>query len=363
MDFDSPRARGRAAAIAIAGVLIALAYGVASRFVFETRGNPPGVLVAGYVAMSLCFLFLVPFVLGAVTAFFAPRRSRWRWAGWIGLPLVACMLLMGAVLLLAWEGFLCIAMASPIFLFMSMLGGAAMGGLIAIDESSRAHRSAGVVASLVVLPFVLAPAEGRLRTPEADRVVRTSIAIDADAATVGRQIVRVPAIAPSEQPPARFGRIGVPRPLEATLTHEGVGGVRHARFESGLRFEETVTEWTPGQGFAFDIRVDPDSIGATLDRHVRVGGEYFDVLEGRFSIEPAPRGVVLHLESRHRLTTRFNAYAALWTDAIMRDIHETVCSVVKRRSEASADWSLANGPTATGQGDNQSVGAMATELR
>ena len=44
-------------------------------------------------------------------------------------------------------------------------------------------------------------------------------------------------------PPA----IGLPRPVEATLTGEGVGAIRHASFESGLVFVETVTEWQDGR--------------------------------------------------------------------------------------------------------------------
>lgn len=334
-------ARTRATIVAAAGVLLGLAYGVAARLLFdlEPDGGDHPVLVGGFVAMSIAFLFVVPFALGAVTAFFAPRVSRFRWFGFVLLPIVPCTLLMGAVLLLAWEGMICIALAAPIFLAMAMLGGVAMGVFIVRDERGGGrygHSSIGAVALCVVLPFLMAPAEARVAVPESTRVVLTSIAIDAAAAAVWRQIVRVPAIGESEQPGSLFHRIGIPRPVEATLSHEGVGGVRRARFDSGIEFDETVTEWTEGRGFAFDIRVEPDSIGATLDRHVRVGGEYFDVLEGRFRIEPAERGVVLHLTSRHRLNTRFNAYAGLWTDAIMRDIHRTVCAVVKRRSEAAA---------------------------
>jgi hypothetical protein len=330
--------RTRATLVAAAGVLLALAYGVASRLVFggRTDGSRHPVLVGGYVAMSIAFLFVVPFALGAVTAFFAPRAGRYRWLGWVLLPVAPCALLMGAVLLLAWEGMICIALATPIFLAMAMLGGASMGLFVVLDERKRRRSSAGFATAFAALPFLFAPAEGRVAVPESARVVETAVAVDADAATVWSQIVRVPEIAEAEQPGSLFHRIGIPRPVEATLSREGVGGVRRARFDSGIRFDETVTEWTEGRGFAFDIRVDPDSIGATLDRHVRVGGRYFDVLEGRFAIEPAPRGVVLRLVSRHRLTTRFNAYAGLWTDAIMRDIHRTVCAVVKRRSEALA---------------------------
>ncbi|MET0551826.1 MAG: hypothetical protein ABW221_02240 [Vicinamibacteria bacterium] len=335
--MTSETGRRRARVVAAAGVVLALAYGVASRFVFSghTDANQHPALVGGYVAMSIAFLFVVPAALGAVTAFFAPRTSRYRWLAWVLLPLASCTLLMGVVLLLAWEGMICIALATPIFLAMAMLGGAAMGFFI-VRAERRGRGPAGVVASFALLPFLLAPVEGRLAVPESARVVETSVAIDASGADVWSQIVRVPAIAESEQPGSLFHRIGIPRPLEATLSHEGVGGVRRARFDSGIEFDETVTEWTEGQGFAFDIRVEPDSIGSTLDRHVQVGGAHFDVLEGRFRIQPAARGVVLHLTSRHRLNTRFNGYAGLWTDAIMRDIHRTVCAVVKRRSEALA---------------------------
>lgn len=333
------KTRNRAVGVAAAGVLLGLAYGVAARAVFGSKvdGSQHPLLVEGFVVMSVAFLFVVPFALGAVTAFFAPRTSRYRWLGWVLLPVAPCALLMGVVLLLAWEGAICVALATPIFLAMAMLGGVTTGICIVRDERRYGHSAVGVVALCVLLPFLMAPAEARVAVPESARVVETSVAIDADAAAVWSQIVRVPAIAPAEQPGSLFHRIGIPRPLEATLSHEGVGGVRRARFDSGIRFDETVTEWTPGEGFAFDIRVDPDSIGRTLDRHVRVGGEYFDVLEGRFRIEPAARGVVLHLTSRHRLNTRFNVYAGLWTDAIMRDIHRTVCAVVKRRSEALAE--------------------------
>jgi hypothetical protein len=66
-----------------------------------------------------------------------------------------------------------------------------------------------------------------------------------------------------------------------------------------------------------------------------VGGPYFDVLQGSYRIEPLTRGVRLHLSSEHRLSTRFNPYAALWTDFIMRDTQDYILRIVARRAERS----------------------------
>jgi hypothetical protein len=58
------------------------------------------------------------------------------------------------------------------------------------------------------------------------------------------------------------------------------------------------------------------------------------VLQGEYHIEPiGGHRAVLHLSSRHRLSTRFNAYAGLWSDAIMRDIQQSILLVIKHRSE------------------------------
>ena len=77
--------------------------------------------------------------------------------------------------------------------------------------------------------------------------------------------------------------------------------------------------------------------GATLDPHVTIGGPFFDVLTGTYTIEPLPGGKVrLHLASRHRISTRFNVYSGLWADAIMRSIQDNILEVIRRRCEAEA---------------------------
>jgi hypothetical protein len=114
-----------------------------------------------------------------------------------------------------------------------------------------------------------------------------------------------------------------------------VGGVRHATFERGVRFVETVTTWEPDRRLAFSIEADPATIPAVaLDEHVTVGGPFFDVLNGEYRIEPlSPGRVRLHLRSTHRLSTRFNAYSGLWTDFILSDVQTAILEVLKRRCE------------------------------
>ena len=91
------------------------------------------------------------------------------------------------------------------------------------------------------------------------------------------------------------------------------------------------TGWEP----QFTIAV--DSIPTkTLDQHVTVGGEYFDVLDGTYEIVPlGPGETELRLWSTHRLSTHFNAYASLWTDFVMRQIQGNILEVVRARAEAA----------------------------
>jgi hypothetical protein len=98
-----------------------------------------------------------------------------------------------------------------------------------------------------------------------------------------------------------------------------------------------VTEWQQGRRLRFTIRANTADIPpTTLDEHVTIGGPYFDVLTGTYELEPLPNGGVrVVLVSEHRVSTPFNIYAALWTDAVMRSIQSNILEIIKARAERS----------------------------
>ena len=72
----------------------------------------------------------------------------------------------------------------------------------------------------------------------------------------------------------------------------------------------------------------------TLDAHLTIGGKFFDVLQGTFTIKALnEREAVLHLQSQYRLSTPFNLYAAWWSDTVMRSIQDNILQVIKGRCE------------------------------
>jgi hypothetical protein len=156
----------------------------------------------------------------------------------------------------------------------------------------------------------------------------------------------VPAIDAGELPSSWVRTVGFPRPVEATLSHEGLGGVRHASFTGGLVFTETIDNWDSLHDLSFSIHANTDSIPpTTLDEHVKIGGRYFDILEGEYRLEPLSDGdTLLHLSSRERVSTHFNPYAGFWTDAVMRSIQSSILQVVKQRAEAQVVKTASNAP-------------------
>jgi hypothetical protein len=278
--------------------------------------------------MTIGFLMLMPLAVGFISVFFSERVERRGPVVWLGLPVLTTLALMVGSFVLFWEGIICLTMLLPLALIMSLIGGAA-GAFCA----RRFGKTALVCVAL--LPFVAAPAERWIGSAREIREVETSIVIRATPATVWRQIERVAPIRPEEQRFSWSQKIGFPRPLEATLSGEGTGAVRHATFDGGVLFVETVTVWEPERRLAFDIRADSVNIPPrTLDEHVTIGGPYFDTLQGQYRIEVMDGGrTLLHLSSRHRLSTTFNFYARVWTDAVMRDIQENILYVIRNRCE------------------------------
>jgi hypothetical protein len=279
--------------------------------------------------MSVSFLFLIPFAMGFLSVFLVERKERQPYYVWLLLPWVPVFAGGIAAGLLFIEGLICIAMYLPFALLLGSLGGLLAALMVRVYRSVRGGNA--ITASVLLLPLLVGPWEGRVLRNTQIPTTERSVDIHAPASIVWKNIERVPAIRAEELPDSWTRRIGFPDPIEATLSFEGVGAVRHATFAGNVLFIETVDAWEPDKHLAFSIHAES---APALDEHVRVGGEYFDVLRGDYRIEPLPDGWVrLHLSSQQRLTTDFNWYARLWTNAAMADLQSRILAVIKQRCE------------------------------
>lgn len=310
----------------ILGAVIGFLYGFGLRIL----ANSPS---SHFAVMTMGFTCLMPFAMGCITVYFAEIGEPQRIRAWIFLPWVPLVAALGATMLVLLEGMICVAMFAPLAMILASVGGL-LGGLAArLIRSNRAKRV--TMACVLVLPMVTSPWEKQVLYQYQEREVENVIDIAASPEVIWRNIERVRAIRPDELPTSWSRRIGFPDPVEATLSHEGIGGVRNATFSGKLSFLETVDVWEPRHKLGFTIAAQTDLIPpTTLDEHVRVGGPYFDVLRGEYRLEPLKYGTTrLHLSSRHRISTDFNWYAHLWTDAVMSDLQKRILFVIRRRCE------------------------------
>jgi len=307
-------------------IVTGLAYGLTARLVFGLSALQDFAKV-----MSATFIFFVPIAVGFLSVFFSPQEEGKKFGRWIVLPWAASLLTLASALALLWEGLICVIVWAPLFMVLSSIGGLIAGITRRIDKS---WSKTTALASITLLPFLLAPLEQRLPPSIQYRVAETEIVIDRGPEVVWRHIREVAPIRDEELEGSFSHAIGFPKPIAATLSGEGIGAVRHATFEGGVLFVETVTEWKPMERLSFTIEPDPHIPPTTFDEHVVVGGDYFDVLSGTYRIERlGPNRCRLHLSSRQRLSTHFNAYTQIWTDFFMKDIQNTILRVIKKRCE------------------------------
>lgn len=314
----------------IFSIAIGVIYGVFVRLSFS-QDFSQGVIST----LSIGFMTLVPLAMGALTVFFYERRvGRLTYANAFIQSLRMGFVFLLVVGVLAFELLICLVMATPFFTIIAGVGGMVMLWVLRMARRRTQYKNSPNVVLVILLfaPYFVSPLE-RMFTPQAlIHTVETMLVINATPQTIWQNIIRVPEITSDEQRPSLFQLLGVPRPIEATLNSEGVGGLRYGIFADGVAFNETITLWQPDQAIAFDIVVDtkPQQGGIFSE----IGGPFFDVLGASYELEPLGNGqVVLHLSGTYRLTTNFNGYGQLWIDLIMGDFQNYILSVVKARAE------------------------------
>ena len=319
--------------------LAGAAYGLAMRLAFGLPFFGGQRLDSASDAMLWSFLVLVPLLIGCLTVYFSGGRERnWLYclfAPW--LPVLAFVI--GSALLLI-EGSICIAMALPLFLGVSSLGGLSMWLALKWFRPSST-----VVHSLLLLPLLAGAWERGQPMPTELRTSEASVQIAARPEVIWTLINHANAIQPSEMSSGLAYRIGVPYPQSARTVETPTGRVRKLQWARGVRFDEPISDWQENRYIRWTYSFPPGAIPAdALDEHVVLGGRYADLVDTSYRLTPMNGGTRLDIRVTYRISTNFNWYASVWGKLLVDDAAGTILAFYKNRAEAGAPKILALAP-------------------
>ena len=285
-------------------------------------------IFAGLVSFS--FFVFVPFAIGFIVVYIDSEvslrgRGQHFFAPW--LAIVAFLLTTMALML---EGSICVLIVSPGFLILAGIGGLTAGWL-----RTRQSIQSSTLSVVLLLPIILSPLEAHLPVSTEIKTRVDSVVIDADVATIWRNITIVDQIDESELTFGVARLLGVPRPLEAHMGGSDGEQVRYTKWDKGISFQERIIEWSEQNSMQWEFEFPPGSIPkGTLDDHVAIGGEFFDLIGGGYTLTPQESGKVeLTLTTAYRVSTRPKLYSLVWADVVMGDFHRMILGLVADRSE------------------------------
>jgi uncharacterized membrane protein YhaH (DUF805 family) len=274
--------------------------------------------------------FGLPFIIGFLAAMLHGMHLRRSLPESLLVAVLAVMAGAAGFVLMAIEGIICIAMAAPLALPMSLMG-ALLGHLL---QPAR-HRKPSphlLCAAVLALPLMLG--DERLEDAAAPLLaVRTSVDVAAPPARVWRHVVEF-----SELPPPSewIFRLGIAYPQRAQMFGSGPGAVRHCVFSTGP-FVEPIEIWDEPHLLRFSVTKNPPPMEEWTP-YKAIHPPHLDGFlaseRGQFQLIPLPDGGT-RLEGttwyRHNMWPVM--YWQTWSDLIIHRIHLRVLQHIKERAE------------------------------
>ena len=234
---------------------------------------------------------------------------------------------------LAWETLICVVMLLPVYLPLATIGGM-IGGYVRTNYCNKTNF--GVTACVAIFPLLVGLIEFQVDSPTQKHTVSSQIRIAAPVNVVWKMLPNISNIEDHELPWTLSHALGIPRPRAANTENFSVGGVRQIVWDRGVQFEEIITAIVPNRRLAYDVFANEQSMKiAGLDTHVVVGGEYFEVESGEYSLEAEDDETLLTLTTSYQITSNLNWYGSLWANYVLDDFHFSVLSMIRDRVEGA----------------------------
>lgn len=317
-DVWIPRSKMGAALVAIGvTILVGLVFAAVSIQVMKTYGL--GLFVAA------------PFCLGLFSVLVYSYHEGRTLGQCLAVSLVPVALLGGVLVVVAFEGLICIAMAAPF-----AAGLAAFGGVVGYGIQGGYWVAKGSPTMLsVVLLFtpMFAGVEQVLKPQPETFVVSSAIEVNAAPEAVWKEVVSFSEIAP---PREMIFRAGIAYPIRAEMIGSGPGAVRHCVFSTGP-FVEPIRIWDAPRLLQFGVTENPPPMqeitpyGNIKPPHLH---GYFVSHQGQFLLSALPGG-----RTRLEGTTWYShtmwpeMYWHWWSDYVIHRIHMRVLEHIREQVE------------------------------
>lgn len=283
-----------------------------------------GIYGIGEYGVSL--FILTPLLIGIVstTLFGYGRKLTKREAAQISFLTLGVFTI--GLIVFAIEGLICIAMAAPIGIFLTWIG-----GLIGRTTVNKTPDNSLTIILLTVFSIPITAFAERNSETEF-YTVSTSLIIDASIETVWKNVIEFPKM---EEPTEFIFKAGISYPIDSEIKGTGKGAIRYCNFNTGS-FVEPITEWSEPTTLRFDVLEQPEPMTeySPWDINAPHLHDYFVSEHGEFKLTELPTGqTALVGTTWYRHNIKPGAYWKIWSDWIIHSIHNRVLNHIKQNAE------------------------------
>lgn len=293
------------------------------------------VLIAGLLTLwgiygigeyGIALFILTPLFIGAAPVIlYGYKKQTTKKEAWHTGLLTLGVFSLG-LLVFAFEGLICIVMAAPLTIPLS-IAGSYLGFVLINNSQKKSIASILILISLIPLTaFIEKETEPKLSP------VVTSVIIDADRETVWNNVIAFPEL---DSPSEFIFKAGIAYPTNATIDGSGVGSIRYCNFSTGS-FIEPITVWEQPKVLEFNVKEQPKPMKEVSLWEVNAPhlNDYFVSERGRFELIELQNGKTKLVGTTwysSNIKPRF--YWRLWSDYIVHNIHKRVLQHIKATSE------------------------------
>jgi hypothetical protein len=286
-----------------------------------------GIYGIGEYGMAL--FILVPFLMGFQSTILYGLNQPNTIGEYKKVSFSTAGIFLGAMFIFAFEGLICLLMATPLVFILCYLGMLVGAALI----KKRPDKS---LLSIIIL-LITIPITGFVEKQSLPNLVSVTseIIIDATPDEVWENVVSFPQL---EEPKELIFKAGISFPINAKIIGEGPGAIRYCNFNTGS-FIEPITKWEKGKLLQFSVEQQPDPMTelSIWDINAPHLHDYFVSKKGQFKLTQLQNGKT-KLEGTTWYTNKIKPefYWNLWSDWIVSSIHSRVLEHIKTTTENDA---------------------------